>query len=121
MKKLWILLIVILLAGCKPVEEDTVNEFVFNGETYVYSDTTSTGYDLFNGNGHLIEIMCETECLLSFELDEDIYIVNGTSDSYEITKNGTIILIDGKDQTPTGTELPDWNEDLVRILEAYKK
>lgn len=112
---------VLLLTACKPVGQEQVEEFSFNGETYLYSDTTSEGYDLFNGDGHLFEIKCEENCIISFELNTDIYIITGTSSSYEITKNGSTILIDGIDQTPTGIELPDWNEDIVPILQAYKK
>lgn len=115
--------IVLLLTACKPTVEnlEQVETFLFNGSTYEYSDTTSSGYDLFNGNGQLFEIKCDDECTMSFELDEDIYIIIGTSESYEISKNGTIILIDGTNQTPTGTEIPEWNEDLPSIFTAYKK
>ena len=115
--------IILLLAGCKPTEQtpEQVMELEFDGETYSYSDTTSDGYDQFSGNGHMIEIQCEDTCILSFELDSDIYIIIGTSDTYEITRNGSIILIDGENQTPTGTEIPDWNEDILNILKAYKK
>ena len=87
----------------------------------MYSDTTSQGYDQFAGNGHLIEVKCDEECIVSFELDEDIYIIIGSTDTYNISKNGTVILIDGLTQTPTGTELPDWNDDIFSIIEAYEK
>lgn len=123
MKKiLLVLLFVVLLSACKP--EDTVeylDDFSFDGKTYVYSDTTSKGFDQYVADGHLIEINCEETCLMSFEIGEDIYLIQGTSEAYDISKNGTIILIDGKDQTPTGMENPEWNEDILPIIEGYKK
>ena len=122
MKKLLVILFVLLLSSCKP--EDVVeqlDEFSFNGVTYTFSDTTSKGYDQYVGDGHLIEISCDDHCIISFEIDEDIYIITGTSDTYDISKNGAIILIDGETQTPTGIENPDWNEDVLTIIKAYQK
>lgn len=112
-----------MLASCKPSEDvqEQVEEFLFNDITYVYSDTTSAGFDLFNGDGHLLEVKCEEECIISFELGDDIYIVTGTIELYKITKNGATILIDGSGQDPTGTESPEWNDDIVTIIEAYQK
>ena len=122
MKKLVIVLVVILLSACKATDEiEQVEEFEFDGETYTYSETTSQGYDQFTGSGHLIEVNCNEECIISFELDEDIYIVTGTTDTWKISKNGTTILIDGLTQTPTGTEVPEWNDDIFDIIAAYKK
>ena len=74
MKRLMIIGVILLLAGCKQTEStpEQVLEVEFNEETYTYSDTTSGGYDQFSGNGHLIEIKCEDTCIISFEMDNDI-------------------------------------------------
>ena len=122
MKKLLLLLFVVLLTACKPSPEEhqQVEELSFNGETYVYSDTTRAGFDLFNGEGHLLEVKYDEECIISFEIDEDIYIITGTLETYKITKNGSTILIDGSNQDPTGTESPEWNDDIPGIIEAYQ-
>jgi hypothetical protein len=123
MKKILIVIFILLLTACKTSvdEPEQVTEFTFNGSMYLYSDTTQAGYDLFNGDGHLFEAKCEEECIFSFELDEDIYIVSGTSQIFTIKKNGATILIDGTSQNPTGTESPEWKDDIFSILEAYQK
>lgn len=123
MKKILLIIFVLLLTACKSNVDEfkPVTEFTFNGSIYLFSDTTKAGYDLFNGDGHLFEVKCEDECILSFELDGDIYIVSGTSELFTIMKNGATILIDGTSQNPTGTESPEWKDDIVSILEAYQK
>ena len=122
MRKLLLLVLVVVLSACKPIDETPkqVEEFLFNDVTYNYSDTTRAGFDLFNGDGHLLEVKCEEECIISFEIDEDIYIITGTIESYKITKNGATILIDGTEQDLTGIESPEWNEDIPTIIEAYQ-
>jgi hypothetical protein len=122
LKKLIVVLMIVLLGACKQTDvSEQVEEFSFNGKTYIYSDTTSLGYDLFNGNGHLMEVKCDEYCIISFEIDDDIYIISGTSESYDISKNGMVILIDGEDSVPTGMEMPDWNDDVLPLIKAYKK
>ena len=122
MKRMVVLFFILLLAACKPEEVvEQLDEFIFNGETYTYSDTTSQGYEQYVGNGHLIEINCDEYCIISFEINEDVYIITGTSATYDVTKNGAIILIDGEEQTPTGIENPDWNSDILPIIKAYEK
>lgn len=123
MKKLLIIGAILFLTACKAGTQATeqVDEFSFNGETYLYSDTTRAGFELFNGGGHLFEVKCEEECIFSFEIAQDIYIVSGTSETFTITKNGATILIDGKNLNPTGIESPEWKDDIIPILEAYQK
>lgn len=122
MKRIIFFILVLLLAACKPAEEtEQILDFSFNENTYTYSGTTKTGYDQYVGDGHLIEIMCEEECIISFEMGDDIYFITGTSSAYDITKNGVIILIDGENQSPTGVENPEWNEDILPILQGYEK
>ena len=106
MKKILIVAAILFLTACKPntQEPKQVEEFTFNGETYLYSDTSRAGFELFNGNGHLFEVKCDDECIFSFELEDDIYIVSGTSETFTVTKNGATILIDGIDINPTGIE-----------------
>lgn len=122
MKKIIILALLVFLSACKPSEElpTQVEEFTFNGITYIYSDTTIAGFDLFNGDGHLLEVKCDEECIISFELEDDIYIISGTIELYKVTKNGTTVLIDGNDQDSTGTVSPEWNDDIIPILKAYQ-
>jgi hypothetical protein len=125
MKKIFIALMIFILVGCSPKVQETpftqIEQLSFNGTTYQFSDVSRLGYDLFNGDGHLLEIKCDTECIMSFELDDDIYIISGTSNQYEVSQNGSTVLIDGKDAVATGTFLPEWNDDIIPIFEAYEQ
>ena len=122
MKKLLLVFIMVLsLTACKSSNE-VVEEIEFNGVTYNLEEVSSLGYDMFVGEGHLIEIKYEEDSIiLSTEIDGDIFIVTGTTESYDISKNGTIILIDGADLTPTGIEFVEWNEDIIEIIDQYEE
>ena len=118
MKKLILLTLILLMTACKPQQ---VEELTFNEKTYTFSEVSSDGYDMFVGDGHLLEVKYEDEeFIITTEIDEDIYIIIGDMESYDISKNGTTILIDGKDLEPTGSEMVPWNEDILGIMEQYK-
>jgi hypothetical protein len=123
MKKYLVLLLILVLGACSPeVEEMPENKsFDFNGIVYEFQGVSSLGYDLYTGDGQLLEVLCEDTCIISFEEAEDIYIIQGDSERYEVSKNGTTIVIDGADLNPTGLELPEWNDDIIHIFELYDK
>jgi len=113
---------VFMLTSCKPKEDEQITSVEFNNATYTFEEVSDSGYDLFVGDGHLLEILYSDESfIISIELEDNIYIITGDVEQYIITKNGTTILIDGLDKTPTGLELVEWNEDIIPIMEAYTK
>jgi len=119
MKKLIIALILITaLTGCS--KED--NSISFNQKNYEFSHQTDKGYDVYTNDNHELEIIInEDGFVLSTEIDEDIYIVAGTTAKYQITKNGSTITFSGTDQETTGTESVDWNDDIIPIIEKLTK
>lgn len=121
MKKFLIIMTVLLLTACgtQEVEEETIKEFTFLDTTFTYVSTTSTGYDQFSNDQFMIEVKCDDSCIISFTLEDDIYIVTGNSEEYNITKNGTTILFDGEDKQATGLENPEFNQDIIPIFKGY--
>lgn len=121
MKKLIIIFILVIsLSACK--SKDPVEEISFNGSTYTYSETGSDGYDMFTSNGKLIEILYDDgEFIFSFEIDTDIFLVLGSEEFYKITKNGETIIIAVDTSAPTGSESVGWSEDILPIMDQYKK
>lgn len=120
MKKIIVLLVLIVsLSGCK-IDQTELDEIEFNDVVYSFEEVSSDGYDMFVGDAHLIEILYSEEVfIISTEIDGDIFIISGDLTQYTISKNGSIILIDGIELSPTGSEFVEWNEDIIPIMEKY--
>ena len=115
-----LLLSVITLSGCKN-EIVEVTEISFNGKIYEKISVTDDNYDLFDNNGHSIEIFFDDEgILISTEIDEDIYFITGTIESYQIKKNGeTLLLCSGDPIVCSGFEDVSFKLDIMPIIIAY--
>ena len=74
---------------------------------------------MYLADTHLIEVLYDEDFTITFIINEDIYFITGDQEAYTISKNGTSILIDGINQEPTGVEIPEWNDDVINIMEIY--
>lgn len=121
MKKLILVVImVIALSACKPTYVS--DGIAFNGQTYDFVETDDNGYDIFEYDGHQIEVTKTSNgFIMSTVINEDIFIISGNTESYEISKNGSTVLIDGVDKIATGTESIVWNDDIIGIMDNYNK
>ena len=120
-KILLVLVLVLTLSACRNDETPEIKEdILFNEITYVFNEVSSDGYDLYVGDNKLLEVLyVDEEFIISTEIYQDIFIITGNTTSYQITKNGAIILIDGIDLSPTGSEMVSWNSDIIPLMEQY--
>ena len=121
MKKLLILLSILTLTACAKTEDknDDVDFINFNGLTYEYVKTEN-GYDVFTNNGHIVEVQYGENTIITTVIDEDIFIIQGNQENYEISKNGdTILVCSGSPSTCTGYEVVDFKDDIIGIINKY--
>lgn len=124
MKKLIVVLaFLLILTGCKKETQvsEQVEYVVFSGAKYHYVETES-GYDLFEKDGHIIEINYGRVTTITTVIDGDIFIIQGDKLDYSITKNGTIIIMcSGEELICSGFESVGFDRDFVDIIEEYEK
>jgi len=116
-----LILSVLTLSACKP-EAKEVKEFTFNGETYEKIGVTDDDFDLFEFEEHRIEVFFDEDILMSTVIDEDIYIILGNQESYQIKKNGeTLLLCSGDPSVCSGFEDVSFKLDILDIIKAYEE
>lgn len=120
MKKLLLLISILTLTACGNTEEnEDVDSISFSGETYEYVKTEND-YDIFTNNGHIVEVQYGTVTIITTEIDDDIYIIQGDAENYEISKNGnTILVCSGTPTSCTGYESVDFKDDIIGIINEY--
>mgnify|MGYP001012600256 CR=1 FL=1 len=121
MRKLGLfVLISIFLFGCEKVQEAEVKSFYFNDEEYVFLRSDEEE-DHYTHNGHIIEVSYTSEVIISTEIDEDIYIIMGDLNGYQITKNGSLLSVCDELGACSGYETVSFQEDIVEIIKLYIK
>jgi len=126
MKKLLIvLLLIVLLSGCKKKEKEIEIEpisFSFNGEVYTYLSKLENGYDLYRSDSSELELLDTEEVLeIWHTLDNDIYFIAVNESNLSVEKNGSMIITCSRDtEICTGFESPVFKDDLFVIADKFK-
>jgi len=125
MKTLKILLLALsitFLFGCETKQED----ITFDNETFVYVGVTDDDYQLFrNGNDDLEVILNDDETITaSYVKNQDIFLIMGTEEDYQIRKNGSLIQIcsfTDDSLTCTGSEFVQFNHDVDILFGVFEE
>lgn len=123
MKLLKVLLLALsftFLIGC----ESTLEDIVFDSKDFRYIGVTEDDYLLFRSGNDNLELLLEEDGTLraSYEKYQDIYLIIGTKEDYQIRKNGILTQIcTGEDVVCTGFLPEDFSDDVDVLFEVFDK
>ena len=119
-KVLLLVLSITLLVGC----ETTPDDIVFDRLDFSYVGVTSDDYLYFKSGNHKLELLLEEDGNLraSYEKYQDIYLIIGTKEDYQIRKNGSLIQIcTGEDVVCSGFETAEFSKDVDVLFEVFEE
>lgn len=123
LKILLLALSITFLFGCEEADKG----FEFDEETFEYIGVTDDEYLLFRNSGNdNLEVIIDNDGNLtaSYEKNQDIYLIMGTKEDYQIRKNGSLIQIctvtDG-DATCSGSEFVHFNHEVNVLFEVFEE
>ena len=121
MKIFKVLLLVLsftILTGCNSDQDD----IIFDELEFEYIGVTDDDYQLFRSGNHNLELLLEDDGTLrsSYEKYQDIYLIIGTKEDYQIRKNGLLIQVcTGEDVVCSGFQPEDFSDDVDVLFEVF--
>lgn len=123
MKKLGlVLLLLVLLAGCKKKEKEVEPiTFTLEGNIYTYVEVLDNGYDLYRNGTQGVEVKVENGVTdIYYVPSEDIYHILIDDSNIVVKKNGEIIIsCIRENEVCSGFENPTFKEDLYDIGDVF--
>lgn len=122
MKKLLLLtLLMLLLVSCKQ-KDTTIEEINLDGNVYSFTGEVD-GYHIYQYNTSEIEVLFDGDITkMFFEIDEDLYIVEGGTDNVLIKKNGSTVQICPRESFEcTGFEEVTFVDDIKVFYEQVEE
>ena len=119
-KVLLLLLSITILSGCKETAED----IVFDGRDFEYIGVTDDDYLLFRDGNNNLELLYEDDGTLraSYEKYQEIYLIIGTKEDYQIRENGILIQVcSGVDTICSGFLPVDFSDDVDVLFEVFEE
>ncbi len=118
-KVLFAVLIVALLAGCS---SDIPESIDFDRMEFSYIGVTDDDYLFYQSGTFKLELKQNDDgsIFASYEKFQDIYLIEGTEEDYQIRKNGILVQIcSGEEIVCTGFEEISFSEDVVFLFSVF--
>ncbi len=122
MKILKVLLLVLsltILVSCESDPED----IVFDSRVFEYIGVTDDDYLLFRSGNSNLELLLEEDGTLraSYEKYQDIYLIIGEKDNYQIRENGILISVcTGEEAVCSGFLPVDFSDEVDVLFEVFE-
>jgi len=118
LKVLLLVLSITILVGCSSEPTD----IIFDDLEFEYIGVTDDDYLLFRSGSHNLELLLEEDGTLraSYEKYQDIYLIIGTKENYQIRKNGLLIHVcTGEEVVCTGFLPVNFRDDVDVLFEVF--